>query len=279
MVYNPYIVVPLATWAIAQIAKFAVATFKGRLDLRYLYASGGMPSVHSAVVCSLATTAYLLDGAGSHLFGFIVIFAAVVMYDSLGVRRSSGEQSVALNMLIGSLGRGKIKLDQPELRLKEVLGHKPGEVGVGAVLGTVLGLLFNYDRIGPLVTFMQTLPSLIEVIVYTSVFAALLVLGALTRLIIRRRNPKSPSLRRVSNQVLTMTQVTGWIGLVIAALQFEHASYLAWRLWALLILAAAIVWGINIFAGAVRQVPPALVLEADVARKSKWLKFGRNRKK
>jgi len=58
VVYNPYIVVPLATWAITQVAKFAIAAIKGRIDFRYLYASGGMPSVHSAVVSSLAVHRY-----------------------------------------------------------------------------------------------------------------------------------------------------------------------------------------------------------------------------
>lgn len=91
MAYNPYIIVPFATWAVAQISKFAIAAFRGRIDFRYLYASGGMPSVHSAVVCSLAMTALLVDGVGSHLFGFTAIFAAIVMYDSFGVRRSAGE--------------------------------------------------------------------------------------------------------------------------------------------------------------------------------------------
>jgi uncharacterized protein len=77
--YNPYIIIPFASWAVAQIAKFAIAAFKGKIDFRYLYASGGMPSVHSAVVCSLAVTALLVDGVGSHLFGFTLIFAAVVI--------------------------------------------------------------------------------------------------------------------------------------------------------------------------------------------------------
>ncbi len=99
MAYNPYIVVPLATWAVSQVAKFAVAAFKGQVDFKYLYSSGGMPSVHSAVVCSLAMTALLVDGTSSHLFGFTLIFAAVVMYDSFGVRRSSGEQAAAINTM------------------------------------------------------------------------------------------------------------------------------------------------------------------------------------
>src|SRR4051812_44369194 len=125
MVYNPYIVVPFATWAVAQVSKFTLAALRGRIDFRYLYASGGMPSVHSAVVCSLATTALLVDGANSHMFGFAAIFAAIVMYDSFGVRRSSGEQAAAINMLTETMDRNRVKLAQPGLHLREILGHQP----------------------------------------------------------------------------------------------------------------------------------------------------------
>jgi len=279
VVINSYILVPLATWAIAQIAKFTIATLKGQLDLRNLYASGGMPSVHAAVVCALATTAYLVDGPGSHLFGFTAVFAAIVMYDSLGVRRSSGEQSVALNMLIGSLGRGKVKLDLPELRLKEVLGHKPREVAVGAVAGVVLGGLFNFDRITALTSFLQQVPKTPELVWYTVVFTLLVIGGLIQRFVLRKRFPKSLTYKTLTGKILTATQVTGWIGLVMAALEYEHASYLAWRFWSIIMLLIGVVWAVNIIVWSVRTLPDALATEANVARKLKWLTFGRKRKK
>ena len=46
---TPYLYVPLIAWAIAQLLKFFIALVRGDADLRYLYASGGMPSVHSAI--------------------------------------------------------------------------------------------------------------------------------------------------------------------------------------------------------------------------------------
>lgn len=279
MVINSYIVVPLATWAIAQIAKFTIATLKGQLDLKNLYASGGMPSVHAAVVSALVTTAYLVDGPGSHLFGLTAVFAAIVIYDSLGVRRSSGEQSVALNSLIGSLGRGKIKLDTPGLRVREVLGHNPREVAVGVVLGVVLGGLFNIDRITPLTSFLQKVPATPELAWYTAVFGLLIVGGLIQRFFLRRRFPKSQTYKKLTGKILTATQVTGWIGLVMAALEYEHASYLSWRLWAVIMLLVGFIWAISIIGWAVRTLPAALSAEANVARKLKWLTIGRKRKK
>ncbi len=279
MVINSYILIPLATWAIAQIAKFTIATFKGRMDFRNLYASGGMPSVHAAVVSSLAITAFLQDGLSSHIFGLTVVLAAIVIYDSLGVRRSTGEQSVAINMIIESLGRGKIKLDQTELRVREVLGHQPSEVAVGAAAGIVLGALFNYDRITPLTSFLQQVPLNKEILWYVGIFGLLVFGGLAQSIYLRKRYPKSATYKSLTGKILTATQVTGWTGLVMTALEYERASYLAWRVWSIIMLIIGVVWSISIVVWAIRVVPAALAREANVARKLKWLVIGRKRKK
>ncbi|QQR53093.1 divergent PAP2 family protein [bacterium] len=62
MDYNPFVIVPLATWAVAQVTKFTLSALKGDVNFRKLYASGGMPSVHAAVTTSLAVTALLIEG-------------------------------------------------------------------------------------------------------------------------------------------------------------------------------------------------------------------------
>lgn len=279
MGYNPYIVIPFATWAITQVAKFAIAALKGRLDFRYLYASGGMPSVHSAVVCSLATTALLVSGANSPIFGLTAIFAAIVMYDSFGVRRSAGEQAAAINMLIGSLDRGKVRLEQPQLHLREILGHQPQEVAVGAVVGVALAGLFNYDRLAPVTNFITVTPMAPELWVYAGIFGAAVVLGIAQRLILNRRYRQSPALRRVGRRITTASQTIGWAGLAAVALQYERASYLSWRLWADLLLVAGVIWATALIARYSRSVPEQLAAEAAAERKAKWFRFGRNKRK
>jgi uncharacterized protein len=277
--YNEYILIPLATWAIAQVTKFALAAFKGRIDFRYLYASGGMPSVHSAVVCSLATTALLVDGPNSHLFGFTLIFAAIVMYDSFGVRRSVGEQATTLNMLIASLERSRVRLDHPTTHLREILGHQPREVAVGAVLGVVLAALFNSHRLQPALSFLQVYPSRPEVYAYGGGFAALLVLGLAARWFISARYKKSPTMRSLARRVLVLSQTIGWLGLLSVAFVYERASYLGWRMWPILILVAGFVWALWLGTSSYKMVPAELAQEADQARKLKWLKWGRGRSK
>lgn len=275
MIYNPYIVVPAATWAIAQVSKFAIAAFKGRIDFRYLYASGGMPSVHSAVVTSLTVTSLLVDGASSHLFGFILIFALIVMYDSFGVRRSTGEQAVALNLLLDNLNRNRFKMDVPAPHLREILGHQPREVGVGALYGIVLAALFNWDHLGRFGDFLTTVPSQRELMIYAGIFVLLIIGGITTKMIMNARWKKSKVMKRFSKHILQATQTIGWLGLVSAVFIYERASYLAWRLWPVLILAAGIIWAIWIVTGSAKDVPAGLAAEEDVMRKKKWF----NRKK
>jgi acid phosphatase family membrane protein YuiD len=277
VVYNPYIFVPLATWLVAQVTKFAIAAFKGRLDFRYLYSSGGMPSVHSAVVCSLATTALLVDGYSSHLFGLTLILAAIVMYDSFGVRRSSGEQAAALNAVFAALDRGKIRIEGPALHMREILGHQPEEVSMGAVFGVVLGMLFNYNHLGALGRFLSGQPGLRENIAYFVIAGVLIVGGIVQRIVMGRR--RSRALSKLSSQILVACETLGWLTLLMSVFIYEQASYLAWRLWILVLAAAAVIW-ISVLVSMWRnRLPVALKTERELARKGKWFNFRRKKKK
>lgn len=142
IITNKVVVVPICAWAIAQLAKTSVALLQGKgLDFRYLVGSGGMPSAHSAVVTALATTIGMIQGFGSAVFGIAVILAVVVMYDAAGVRQSVSNQSVVLNRIVHEL-----RLRQPITRLeadmRELIGHTPFQVIVGAALGIAVAWLW-----------------------------------------------------------------------------------------------------------------------------------------
>ncbi len=132
---SPYIVAPVIAWIFAQGFKYLIASYKSRnfRQLNQLYLSGNMPSAHSATVVSLATVIGILDGTGSPVFALAVLFAAVVMYDALMVRRSSGEQGAALIELLTHM---KSKIILP----RAAKGHTPLEVLTGAGLGIFVGL-------------------------------------------------------------------------------------------------------------------------------------------
>lgn len=279
MELNPYIVAPFATWAVAQITKFAIEAFKGKIDFRYLYASGGMPSVHSAVVTALAVTALLVGGPGSAVFGFAIIFAAIVMYDSFGVRRSAGEQAAAINMLVDSLDRSKVRLEKPDAHVREILGHQPKEVTAGAFLGLGLGMLLNYQKLGKFGAFLQSVPGKSELAGYLGVFILILVGGVVYRFVMRHRHPESKTVRKLTKRVLVMTQTVGWLGVISAALVYENATYMAWRLWPELVIVLGLVWAVSLTVASYGTVREAIAQEATQARKRKWLNFGRGKSK
>ncbi len=123
-------------WAIAQILKVIIELiWKHKLNLRLLTSAGGMPSSHSATVCALATAIAMHDGMSSSLFAISLVLATVVMYDAAGVRRAAGIQARILNQIIDELFQGH---PISEVRLRELLGHTPFQVVVGAALGIVL---------------------------------------------------------------------------------------------------------------------------------------------
>ena len=134
IVLSWYIVAIVAAWIIAQGAKYVVAVLKsGSLkNLRHLYLSGNMPSAHSASVMALLVVIASVDGVGTGLFAVAMLFAAIVMYDAVMVRRSSGEQGEALKAL---LKEQKSKIKVPRV----FKGHTPLEVAVGALIGCMVG--------------------------------------------------------------------------------------------------------------------------------------------
>lgn len=133
---NEVLQAALLAWLVAQIAKTLLYwSWEKRFSFERLVGSGGMPSSHSALVVALLTGVGIREGWDSTLTGITFVFAAVVMYDAAGVRRAAGKQARVLNKIVNELAA-----HQPlrEERLKELLGHTPFEVIIGAILGAVI---------------------------------------------------------------------------------------------------------------------------------------------
>ena len=144
LITNWVLVIPLCAWVLAQLIKMLIALSQGKgLDLTFFVSSGGMPSAHSAMVSALATAIAMTYGLGSTYFAISVILAIIVMYDAAGVRQSVGLQSVVLNRIILELKR-KEPLVKIEAGLRELMGHTPFEVIIGAGLGIVLAWLWLF---------------------------------------------------------------------------------------------------------------------------------------
>ncbi|HET6309588.1 MAG TPA: divergent PAP2 family protein [Candidatus Nitrosotalea sp.] len=134
-----FLLAPLVAWAIAQAAKVILTSMRQRrLNLRVLAETGGMPSSHAAIVMGLTTAVGKYAEVSSAAFAIALIFSFVVMYDAAGLRRAAGRQAAILNRLVEDLVHMR---GMQEQRLRELLGHTPFEVVVGALLGFVVGLI------------------------------------------------------------------------------------------------------------------------------------------
>jgi len=146
---NSILTASLLAWGLAQVSKFFVWRLqRGKFDLRLLVSAGGMPSSHSALVSALATSVGLQEGFSSSAFAISFVLAMIVMYDATGVRRAASIQAHILNQILEELFKGH---PISEKRLRELLGHTPMEVVVGALMGIVvslimMGLWFNPAR-------------------------------------------------------------------------------------------------------------------------------------
>ena len=77
-------------------------------------------------------------GWESAAFAIAVVMASIVMYDAAGVRRAVSIQARILNQMIDEAFQGS---PMAEKRLRELIGHTPIQVFVGALLGICVGLI------------------------------------------------------------------------------------------------------------------------------------------
>jgi acid phosphatase family membrane protein YuiD len=134
---NHLLINSMAAWAVAQVLKTIIYAATNRtLEWERLFGDGGMPSGHSATVTSLAVTAGLEYGLGSAVFAIAATLAIIVMHDAMSVRLEAGKHAKALNELLELLSSDL----ENEVKLKELLGHTPMQVVVGAMLGLCIAL-------------------------------------------------------------------------------------------------------------------------------------------
>ncbi|MBO5137319.1 MAG: divergent PAP2 family protein [Spirochaetaceae bacterium] len=142
---NPIFLACISSWFAAQFIKTLIKLAAGKISsLRELFElliwrTGGMPSSHSALVCTLCSSIGFRSGVSSDIFILSFCFAMVTIRDALGVRRASGIQARVLNEIGTTLDNQDILKFKP---IKEVQGHKPAEVFVGCFLGIVIGIAF-----------------------------------------------------------------------------------------------------------------------------------------
>lgn len=139
IVQNKIFMATLAAWVIAQGIKVTIGIIRQRkLDFRWFIGTGGMPSSHAAGATCLAASIGFEYGFNGVYFALAAAFALVVMFDAQGVRRAAGRQARILNKITEDIyWQGRIN----EHRLRELIGHTPIEVIMGALLGITIACL------------------------------------------------------------------------------------------------------------------------------------------
>ena len=112
-----------------------------KFNFKRILGAGGMPSSHTAVVISLTTMIGRSQGINSPMFAMSLIFSLVVMYDATGVRRETGKQAKILNQIVNTPNLSNVEVRD---KLVEALGHTPIQVFVGAIIGIIVGMIFQF---------------------------------------------------------------------------------------------------------------------------------------
>jgi len=142
LLFNPVLLSALTAWLIAQALKVLIELItEKRVNWGLLFQAGGMPSSHSAMVSATALSTGIVYGFDSSVFSVAAVLAMIVIYDATGVRREAGRQAALINSIIEELSKGKFP---PQGKLKEMLGHTPGEAFLGTLLGLAIGFVVSY---------------------------------------------------------------------------------------------------------------------------------------
>lgn len=148
--YNYVLTVAVISWCAAQVLKTIIHFVQyRRFRPERLLGAGGMPSSHSALVCSATVAVARQAGVGSPIFAIMFVLALVVMYDAMGVRRAAGQHAKEINRMNRWLEGADIDYSKENVtpELKEFLGHTPFQVVAGAILGILVSLIVPIELI------------------------------------------------------------------------------------------------------------------------------------
>ena len=135
---NKIFLAALIAGVLSQAAKILVILLikKQKFKMHDMIVTGGMPSAHSALVGALTTIIGLTEGF-TPLFFVVITFSLIVLRDSMGVRRSVGEEGKLIEKLIK---RENMQIDH----FHYSLGHTPLQVWVGLIMGIMSALIVYY---------------------------------------------------------------------------------------------------------------------------------------
>lgn len=142
------LIICIITWTVAQGIKMIIAIARAssskhhgqKVKVMSFFASGGMPSSHTANVAALTTSVLMTSGYKSDLFAVCAIFALITMFDAFNVRKAVGDLTEKFNELTKDYTSVQ---DIDIAQVKVVEGHSLPQVVGGCALGIAVSVIFN----------------------------------------------------------------------------------------------------------------------------------------
>ncbi len=142
IIRHPWFISTFLAAGSAQFLKFALASVRARTPVwRELVTAGGMPSVHSALVSSLAMAVGLTEGFDTPYAMIAVGLGLIVLVDAVTLRREAGKHARLLNRIVSHLNNINEDDRLEAARLEERLGHSQREMLAGVVYGVFVALV------------------------------------------------------------------------------------------------------------------------------------------
>ena len=131
-----FILVPLTGVILSQLIKVCIESIKNKKFMikRFLNGSGGFPSTHTTLICSLLFTIMYELGVFSVEFAIVLTFAVIVLYDAINVRRDVEKSNRLLNDTL---------LKDSTFKLKHDVGHTLVEVIGGIIFSLVIATIIT----------------------------------------------------------------------------------------------------------------------------------------
>ncbi len=131
--YENLILVPAVAFVVTDFLKWISIKLKtGKLDIAWAIWSWWMPSVHTAVVVSLATAVAIKHTIWSDFFAISMAFTVIIIYDAINVRIEAWQHAIAINKSLW------------EKKFKESLWHLPSEAFAWSLLWIIVAIFLYY---------------------------------------------------------------------------------------------------------------------------------------
>ncbi|GEM_PF-3319094 len=138
---NTILLAALAAWVMAQTVKVLFGFIRygrdgrSRVIWRIIWA-GGMPSVHSSVITSVAITILHSTGFESAIFGLAAVMSLIVIYDRGRMHSIYNTFQKRYPVFAAEIQRDPV--------LKDLVGHRPAEIIAGVIIGATSSLLISF---------------------------------------------------------------------------------------------------------------------------------------